>query len=224
MLDGRVDRVARGARDIGDDGTVARCHLVRERRLARVRAADDRHVDAGVLHALLLGAFDGTRLMQVLDHLVEQVARAIAVNGRQREGVAQPERVELVHAVVAVGRVELVHREDDGLLRLPEQARDLLVVGVDARLAVHDEHDHVGLVRRGEGLVGDGCLEVVVAADLDAARVHERERHAVPVRFVVGAVARDAAHLVHDRVICADDAVDERRLADVRAAHDRHEG
>ena len=76
----------------------------------------------------------------------------------------------------------------------------------------------------GERLRADGALERVVVAHLDAAGVDEREIDAVPVGLVVGAVARDAAHLVDDGLVGLGYAVDEGGLADVRPSHHRDYG
>ena len=67
------------------------------------------------------------------------------------------------------------------------------------------------------------ALEGVVVSHLDAAGVDELELHAVPIGLVVGAVARDAAHLVDDGLVGLGYAVHEGGLADVRPSHHRDE-
>ena len=85
-------------------------------------------------------------------------------------------------------------------------------------MTVYEKDDAVGLLARHERLARDVVLEAVALADGHAAGVDEHEVDAVPIGTVVGAVARDAAHLVHDGVFGLGDAVDERGLADVGAA------
>jgi hypothetical protein len=56
---------------------------------------------------------------------------------------------------------------------------------------------------------------------LPAAGVDDREATAEPLGLVRDAVARDAGSVFDDGLAAAEDAVDERRLADVRTADDR---
>ena len=219
--DHRVDGVARGARHVRDDGAVVVGEAIGERGLARVRAADDGDVDdVLVVFFILEAAID---FAQVIDNLVEQIARAMAVRGGDGERVAQAQLVEFPQLIELVGGVELVDREQHRLGGLAQDARDFLVVGVDAGLAVHDEDDHVGLVGRLERLRADGALELVLGAHLNAAGVDQLELDAVPVSLVVRTVARDAAHLVHDSLVGLGDSIDERGFAHVRAANDRND-
>ena len=148
----------------------------------------------------------------------------MAVHGRDRPRIAQAQLVELPHLVHAVRGVQLVHHEEYGLGRLAQDARNGLVVGVDPGLAVHEEQDDVRLVRAGQRLIAYGALEGVVVAHLDAAGVDELEVDAVPVGLMVGAVARDAAHLVDDGLVGLGYAVDEGGLADVRPSDHRDDG
>ncbi len=123
------------------------------------------------------------------------------------------------------GVVLLVHHEEDGLGGLADDARDLLVLVRDAGGAVDDEDDDVGLLRGEDGLLADAGGKDVLGLDgLDAAGIDDDEVAAVPVGLVVAAVARDAAGLVDDGVAGDRDAVDERGLADVRAADDCDDG
>ena len=78
-----VDGVARGAGNVGHDGAVGAQDAVEQRGLTGVGAADDGHVQRiGELvgdFVLLLG--------QQGHDVVEQVARAVAVQGRERRGL-----------------------------------------------------------------------------------------------------------------------------------------
>ena len=219
VLDQRVDGVARGAGHVGHDGAVVVGELVGERAFPRVRAADDGHVDG-----LDLLFRNDLYLPQLVHDLVQQVARAVAVLGAHRPRVAQAQCVKFPHFIHAGRVVHLVHGDEHRLARLLQDAGHLLVIGVDAGLAVHEEDDDVGLARPLEGLGADGALEGVVAAHLDAAGVDEHELDAVPVGLVVAAVTGDAAHLVHDGVAGLGDAVDQGGLAHVGAAHDGYDG
>ncbi len=215
-LDHDVERVARCAGDVGDDRAVLARKAVGDRGLAHVRAADDGDAQGvgGVLG--LLGGLGQRR-----HDLIEQVAGAVAVGGRDGARLTEAQGVEVPEGLLVGGVIELVGYEEDGLAGAAQDARDRLVLLGDARGGVDDEHDDIGLLAGRLGLLADVAGEGVVgAAGLDAARVDEREVDAVPVGLVVAAVARDAAALVDDGFLLLCYAVHQRGLADVRAADD----
>ena len=129
--------------------------------------------------------------------------------------------------LVDTGGIEPMKSDDvfatsirDQALAAAEEAAVILFV-VDGSVGVTEE-DESGFLGGGQGLVADGRGEDIVALHgLDAARVHEHELATVPVGDMVAAVARDAAALVNDGIGRLRDAIDERRLAHVRAPDDR---
>ena len=219
-LDHDVERVARGASHVGDDGAVLAREAVGDGALAHVGPADDGEAQ-GVLR--VDGLVGG--LGQGRDDLVEQVSRTVAVRGRKRAGLAETEGVEVPDGLLVGGVVDLVGHEEGGLLGAAQDARDRLVLLGDAGGGVDHEDDGVRLLAGGLGLLADASSEGVVGlAGLDAAGVHQREVDAVPVGVVVAAVACDAARLVDDGVLLLGDAVDERGLADVGTADHGDDG
>ena len=203
MLDDGVDGVACGARHLRDDGALGADEPVGQRRLAGVGPADDGDVDAVVLR--VVPCFG-----QRLDERVEQVARAVAVNGRDRPGVAQAQRAELPDPLGARGVVDLVGDEEHRHVRATHESGRGLVLGGDAHARVDEEDDGVGLLHRHDRLGADGGLEAVVVRDLHAAGVDEQEDAPVPVGLVIAAVARHPTPFVHDGVAHLGDAVHER--------------
>ena len=120
-LQHRVDRVARRARDLGDDHPLAADELVQERRLADVRPPEDRDPDR-------LGADrDLARAGQARDDLVEQVAGAVAVQPRQGPRLAEPEPMEDGRVGIAARIVDLVREHDHRALGGAEDHGELLV-------------------------------------------------------------------------------------------------
>ena len=119
----------------------------------------------------------------------------MAVQGRERRGLADTERIELPDAVVlSIGVVELVHQQKDRLVAALEHAGDRLVLLGDTGAAVDHKQDDGGFLGGGEGLVADGRGKDVIAFErLDTARVDDGELAAVPIGRVIRAVARDAA-------------------------------
>ena len=220
VLDHNVEGVARGAGHVGDDGAVTTGEAVGDGALAHVGPADDGDAQ-GVCRVGALGCLLG----KGRDDLVEEVARAVAVRGRDGAWLTEAEGVELPDGLLVVGVVELVGHEEDRLLGAAQDARDRLVLLGDAGARVHNEDDGVGLSAGGLGLLADAAGEGVVGlAGLDAAGVDQREVAAVPVGVVVAAVARDAAALVDDGLPGLGYAVHQRGLAHVGATDDGDDG
>src|SRR5205823_12410391 len=108
-LEHGVDRVARRPGNLGDDHPLAAEERVQERRLAYIRATEDGHADR------LLARRLRSLARKERDDRVEQVARAVAVERRQRQRIAEPEPVELERIRVADGVVDLVRDEEHRL-------------------------------------------------------------------------------------------------------------
>ena len=217
-LDDGVDGIARGAGDVGHDGAVGAQDAVEQRGLTGVGAADNGHVQR-------IGELVGDLVLFLRKQghdIVEQVARAMTMQGRERRGLTDAERIELPDAVVlAIGVVELVHQQKDRLVAALEHASDRLVLLGDAGAAIDHKQDDGGFLGGGERLVADGRGKDVIALErLDTARVDDGELAAVPIGRVIRAVARDAAGLVDDGVRGLGQAVNERGLAHVGASDD----
>src|SRR5262249_1326474 len=108
--------------------------------------------------------------------------------------------------------------QEDRLARRAEDLRYLLVAGRDSRLRIDDEEHEVGLRDRRAGLVGNRPRDRRGGGDVDAARGDQPELGARPFADELLPVGGDAARPVDDRGGRAGQAVDERRLAEVREA------
>ena len=182
-LDDGIDGIARGPGDVGHDRAVGAQDAVEQRGFTGVGSADDGDVQG-------IGELVGDLVLFLGEQghdIVEQVARTMAVQGRQRRGLTDAERIELPDVVVlAIGIVELVHQQKDRLVGALEHAGDRLVLLGDAGAAVDHKQDDGGFLGGGEGLVADGCGKDVIALErLDAARVDDGELAAIPIGRVV---------------------------------------
>ena len=184
----QVDRVARGARDVGDDHALRARDAVDERRLADVRAPDHGEADDVLLLGgdLLLGG-------QHVDERVEQVAGAQALRGRHGDRVAQAQRVELVGEREVADGVDLV-RGDQHRPAAPaaQQVAELLVARAPPGARVDHQHRGDGVGERGLRLLADRAGDRVGVQEVHAAGVDERERAPVPLAVELVAVAGDA--------------------------------
>ena len=210
-LPARVDRVHRGARRGLDEHALLAQQGVHERALAHVRPADDRDARRRGLALDLCG--------QDRQHRIEQVSDPEAAFRGHGVRLAQAEAVEVVHDRVA-GDIHLVHHQQRLPPGAPELGGDGLVEIRNAGVRVDQEQHrvrepdrrlrltpHVGVAARGRG-------------GQEAARVHEHERASRPLGAHGIPVARDPRAVVRDRPALAEDAIEQRRLAHVRAADD----
>ena len=218
-LDGRVDGVARGARAVVHDHPVLAQQGVQQRALADVRPADD--ADGGRAPGRIGGR---RRVRQPLDHGVEQVAHPAAVLRRDRVGVAEAQAAQVLGLGLLGGAVGLVGHQHHRPAAAAQAVGDLQVAGGRRGRDVHDEHDQVGILDPAQRLRGDLAADVGGVGLVDAAGVQQLEGAPVPLGAGLAAVARDAGGGVDHGVAAAREAVEERRLADVRVAHDRHHG
>src|SRR5581483_387373 len=215
-LELRVHRVARRARRRAHERALVAQERVEQRRLADVRAAHDRE-PVGVLvpRALLL------RGRQHLDHAIEQVADAEAMLRREQAGLVEAELEQLMREVAFRVRVGLVRGDDDYASGPAQQARDVAVDRRETLADVEHEQDELRLVDRYARLRLDRRARLVLRrVEVQPGGVDHRELAAAPLGDAVQAVAGQPGGGVDDRLAIAEQAVEERRLADVGAAND----
>jgi hypothetical protein len=160
------------------------------------------------------------RAGQVGQRRVEQVADALPVLRRDREGPVEAEAREVDDA--RLPRFGLVHDDEHALASVAQLAGDRLVVGQQARARVDHEEDEVGLLDGALGLLRRGAEQRVLAAEQQAAGVDDLESAALPGDLGVVAVPGRPGPAVGDRLAAAADAVEEGGLADVRPADERN--
>ena len=157
---------------------------------------------------------------QSLEHAIEEVPHPQPVLGRQQRGLLEAELEDLVREVALARRVRLVRRDDHLAAGTSEQLRDFSVNWGQALPDVEQEDDGVGLVDRDLRLRLDrGLGRILVRVQIEPGRVDHGELPP-PVRDAVEPVAREARLRVDDRLAPAEDAVEQRRFADVGAADD----
>src|SRR4029079_43442 len=162
-------------------------------------------------------------LRQSRDEGVEHVPRALAVDRRNGKDLAGTEVVELVE--VGVARiVNLVRDEHPRLLCVAQQFGDVVIARVDADARVDDEENQIRFADRFIDLTAD--LDVHWRAWIvgDAAGVKEPEITPGPIGLREVPITRGTGFLGHDGAVVADDAIEERRLADVRPADECDDG
>ena len=155
------------------------------------------------------------------DELVAELGDAVArlrADRMQRVEVAEPRRrAHLRRDVARLQPVDLVQRDHDGRAEREDALRDEPVAGADAFACAEDEQHAVHVVERAV----DRALHVLgerVLRTLEAGQVGEHELVVVARQDPVDAAPRRLGLVRDDRDLAAAKRVDERRLADVRAA------
>ena len=141
----------------------------------------------------------------------------------ERMKVAELRRgVHLLCDVAALEAVDLVERDHDGDAECEHALRDEPVARADALARGEDEQDGVdALERRVDGVLHP--LGERVERALEAGQVGEDELVVVAVRDPEDAPPGRLRLVGDDRDLAAAERVHKRRLADVRAAGDRHD-
>ena len=163
--------------------------------------------------------------VELSDDRFEELALPVPFARRDREHFTrETQRVELARGGLELRRLALVSRDHDRLTGLEQPSADRLVEGRHAGAGVHQEQDQVGVVDREIDLDIDVSIEGVAGpaepahvADFDRASVLDRNDRREPI-------AGRARGRLFDREPLTHKAIEEGRLAHVRATHDRHEG
>ena len=217
-LEHGVDRVARRSGHVRDDHALAAEQRVQRATTCRRSAGRGSRRESPPRPRL---GPRRVRPLEVRDHLVEQVAGAVAVQRRERDRVAEAELVELERERVAPGSSILFAIRSTGLCESRRISATSSSPGVMPICASTTKRTRSASATASRACIGDRPRHRVGARDVDAAGVDEQEALAVPLADELLAVARDTGRLVHDRGARRRQPVDERRLADVREADDR---
>ncbi len=129
--------------------------------------------------------------------------------------------MELQRLEVSARVVELVREHQYLTARRAQDLGELLVARRHTRRRVDHEKDEIGLLDGLARLCRDLRHERPGVGLVDAAGVDEAERRPRPLAQELLAVARDSRRLVDDSRARRGQAIDQRRLADVRKPDDR---
>ena len=151
---------------------------------------------------------------------VQQFPDASAVLGGEREQRLHPQLVEVPDQRIGFGGVDLVDRHEDGLVHAAQQIGDRPVHRRQALAPVHQEDERVGFVDRAARLLADQSQHPVLGGRHQAAGVDQLKPPSPVVALGVMPVARHAGKVLDDGLPPAQDTVEQRGLADVRAAYD----
>ena len=223
-LERHRDGVARDAGLRPNEQTLLAEQAIDQSGLADIGTTDDGDADRargdvgfGLL-VLLLGRRGEFRQGRA-DRVVE-IRQTFAVLGRNRNRIAKAELIGL-NGVLSGTQLALVGDDDDGLAGAPHHIGELPVDRRQAGTHIHQEQHRVGALDRGGGLLHHAADKSIRSAFVEARGVDHRKRKIAETPLPFAAVARHAGTVVDQREPHADEAIEQRRFADIRPPDDR---
>jgi len=141
------------------------------------------------------------------------------VDRRNRHGVTETERQELPEIGLCIRTIHLVRHQQDRAPRRAQPGGNRLVVVAQPCGCIDEKHDEVSPARCSLHLATHLRLQRC-AAGHPTAGVNHIEVVAAPFDFPRVAVAGDPRFVFNDRRLFANEAIEERALADVRSSDD----
>ena len=154
----------------------------------------------------------------------EELGHPAPVLRRDVDERGEAETIEVRPRALLPGAVDLVHGHEHRVLAAAQYARDLLVERRQAGPPVDHEDYEVGLLDGRHDLIPHGRDEVRLRARIEAARVHDGGLPALEGSRAIETVPGHPGHVVDDGASAADQAIEERGLADVGTAHESDDG
>ncbi len=151
----------------------------------------------------------------------EELSDAAPVLGGNGHRIAEAQAIEIREPRLLGRGVHLVRRQHDGAVASPEDPCDLEVERRRPDARVDDEHDEIRLLDREEHLAADALDQGLLGRGIEAAGVDHGRLPPLEAHAAVEPIARHAGRVTDERLASADETVEERRLADVRAPDDR---
>lgn len=151
-----------------------------------------------------------------LDHPVEHVAGAQAVEGAHGDGVAQVESVELDRVEGALGVVALVDRQHHPSGHGAQDLGHFGVGGGQTFAPVYQKDDRIGLFDGVARLFAGAAVQFalgqagIFGAEEQPRRVHHGKLAPVPETLAIEPVAGRARHVFDNRPAFADQPVEKR--------------
>ena len=192
---GRVNGIARGARNIGNHHAFLVENAVGQRGFAHIGAADHGDLDRAVV---FLAAFIRHGFGQQLAHLLQQVAQSQQVDRGNRMRLAHAQGIELRLVQFAHRGVDLVDHQHHRALGAAKHIRHLIVRSGQAVAPVHEEQDHVRRLDGNFRLAAHLAQQRIVGIGIDTAGIHQREFIILPGCVGIDTVARHAGGILHD--------------------------
>ncbi len=203
---------------------------VDQRRLAGIGAPDDRDAKRLVARILALVLVLGKLVLirqGLAEHLAQrfhQIDDALAMFGREGQRIAEPQPVGFIEARLAGCSLGLVGDEDHRLAGTPDHLGKGLVHRCQAGARIDHEQDDIALGNRGFRLLSHPPGKRGIIGLLEACGIDNGEFQVIEIDIALATVAGDARPIINKRQLAADQAIEQRRLADIGTPDDRDLG
>ena len=151
---------------------------------------------------------------------VVEFAKALAVLGRNRDRLAETERIGLDRAGLAVLALALVGDQQHRLVGAADEIGEGAIGRRQSGAGIDHEQQRVRELDRGLGLLLHARGQRALGALVEARSVDDREFEIAEPRLAFAPVARDAGHVIDQRELPPDQPVEQGRFADIRPADD----
>ena len=157
-----------------------------------------------------------------LDQAIEQLSHPSSMLGRDREDVGESQRERVGQRGFTLHGIDLVHGQHDGFAGAP-QHRDHIVVHAGQTLRrVHHQNQDIRFLDGTQGLDSHGPQDAV-RRRVEPARVDDAETPTRPVDDPIAPIASHPWHVLDQGRTTSHQPVEQRRLADIRSPHQRHQ-
>ena len=177
---------------IGNNDPFLAQNLIHQRGFSRVRLADDSHLDGVIifLHFLLR--------REIFHTGIQQIAGAMSVDRRDRNGVAQSQIVKFIN-IRALALIHLIDRQHHRLSAATEHGGNLLIRSGHARLNITEEHNDRCVVNGNLSLLPHERQNLIVRPGFNTAGIDQREFPSAPIALTVDTIPCNARSILHDR-------------------------
>ena len=190
----RIDCVARRSRNVRDNHAVFAEQAVDDGTLTHIRFSDQRY-----LRALILFFFSLVDRREVCFDGFQEIADAETACGRDRNGIAAGEVIELVDIVLKLCEaIHLIDREHHGLLCAAQHVRDAVVRIRDTGSHIGQKDNHVRGVDGNLCLLAHGDEELISRLRLDTAGINQCEVPVEPAAVRINSVPGDTGNVFDD--------------------------
>ena len=201
---GRVNGIPGRTGDIRNDGAFFTQKTVGKRGFSHIGAADQREADhIVILFFLFIGR-------ESLNNGIEKITGIHPVQRRHGNGIAQTETVEIV-IIHIVKVVDLIDRQNDGLLRFFQNRSGAHILIGQTGLSVGNHHDDIGFFNGQQDLlINTGFNGFFDILKIDPAGVDQDKLMAAPFGVFIKAVTGNAGRILHNGFPLADDSIKQR--------------
>ncbi len=221
----RGDGVAGGAGLRAGEHAILAEQSVDQGRLADIGPADDRQLQRPL--ALALAFRRGHRRRRACCLLVgerrkhgKKIGHAVAMLGRDRHGLAEPQREGLEDAAGAGTPLGLVRHQHHRRLAAAQPIGEMAVDRRDADARVDDKQSDVGLLQRARRLLLHARAEAAGLGLVEPGGIDDAEAQIAQRGLALAPVARHPRRVVDQRQAVAHQAIEQRRFAGVGPADD----